>query len=73
MSYDESYIPKVDVEGMISVDIYIYKKMEGDYVCKFHLEDRKGVEQRIMSWCQNGDVLFLKLLSTFPSTDNEIT
>ncbi len=24
MSYDESYVPKVDVEGIISVEIYIY-------------------------------------------------
>jgi hypothetical protein len=47
--------------------------MEGDYVCKFHLEDRKGVEQRILSWCRNGDVLFLKLMSPFPLTYNEIT
>jgi hypothetical protein len=47
--------------------------MEGDCVYKFHLEDRKGVERRILLWRWNGDVLFLKLLSTFPSVDDEIT
>ncbi len=43
--------------------------MEGYHVCKFHLEDREGVEQGILSWSKGGNVLFLKLLSTFPSSD----
>jgi hypothetical protein len=40
--------------------------MEGDRVLKFHLKDREGVERRILLWNRGGDVLFPKLLSTFP-------
>jgi hypothetical protein len=33
--------------------------MEGDRVLKFHLKDKKGVEQRILLWCQSGDIMLL--------------
>jgi len=33
--------------------------MEGDRVLKFHFKDKKGVEQRILLWCQSGDIMLL--------------
>jgi hypothetical protein len=75
LSYDEIYMLEVYVEGMIDMKIYIYsfsKRMEGDCVLKFHFEDREGVEQGILFWCWSNDVLFLKLLSTFPSANDGI-
>jgi hypothetical protein len=44
--------------------------MEGYHVCRFHLEDKDGVEQGILTWSRGGNVLFLKLLSTFPSSSD---
>jgi hypothetical protein len=53
LSYNESYVPKVDVEGMIGVKKkkLQQEKTEGDLVLKFHFEDKEGAEQGILSWC----------------------
>jgi hypothetical protein len=48
-----------------------YKKAKGDRVLKFHFKNRKGVEWGILLWNRGGDVLFLKLLSTFPSPNDK--
>jgi hypothetical protein len=40
--------------------------MKGDCLYKFYFEDRKGVERGILLWSKGDDVLFVKLLSTFP-------
>jgi hypothetical protein len=44
--------------------------MEGDYVHKFYFEDREGVKQGILSWNMGDNVLFPKLLSKFPSSND---
>jgi hypothetical protein len=46
--------------------------MKGDRVLKFCLEDKENVKQGILLWCQSGDVLILKLLSTFPLKNDRI-
>jgi len=33
--------------------------MEGDRVLNFHLKDKKGIEQKILLWCQSGDIMLL--------------
>jgi hypothetical protein len=47
--------------------------MEKDSVFKFRFEDKEGAKRGIMSWCWSNDVLFLELLSTFPSANDGIT
>jgi hypothetical protein len=42
------------------------KKKEGNRVFKFFFENIEGVEWGILLWSRDRDVLFLKLLSTFP-------
>ncbi len=75
LSYDESYVLEVDVEGMIGVKKKKYgfskTKMEGNCVCKFHFKDREGAERGILSWSRGDNVLFPKLLSTFPSSNDK--
>jgi hypothetical protein len=59
----------MDVKGMINIKkkyITSIKENERKLCLKFHLEDREGAEQGVLLWCQSNDVLFLKLLSTFP-------
>jgi hypothetical protein len=46
--------------------------MERDRTLKFCFEDKEGAKRRIMSCCRSNDVLFLKLLSTFLSANDEI-
>jgi hypothetical protein len=53
-----------------SIDAFVRKK-EGDYIHKFHLEDREGVERVVASWSRSGDVLFFRLLSTFPLSNDK--
>jgi hypothetical protein len=77
LSYDESYVPEVDVEGIIGVkkkNIWLqWKEMEGNHFRKFCFEDTEGAEWGILSWNKGGDVLFAKLQSTFPSPNDKKT
>jgi hypothetical protein len=73
LSYDESYILEVDVEGMIvwrKRNMASIRKMEENNVRNFCLKDGKGAKQRILLWSRGGNVLFLKLLSIFPSPND---
>jgi hypothetical protein len=49
-----------------------WKKTKGDCVYKFCLKDKKGVEQGILLWCRNDNVSFVKLMLTFPLTNDGI-
>ncbi len=44
--------------------------MEGDHVRKFSFKNKEGVERRILLWSRGNNVLFFKLLSTFPSPND---
>ncbi len=72
MSYDESYITHIDIEGMIGVKEkknFSKKKWKEIFFC---LKDRKGAKQGILWWCRSNNVLFFKLLSTFPLANDVI-
>jgi len=72
LSYDESYITHIDIEGMIGVKEkknFSKKKWKEIFFC---LKDRKGAKQGILLWCRSNNVLFFKLLSTFPLAKDAI-
>ncbi len=66
LSYDESYVLEVDVEGMIGLKKKKYglskRKMKGYNVHKFCFKNKKGAKQIILLWSRGGNVLFMTLV-----------